>query len=328
MKNFKKLFLGLFVFSFVFIFNIFNFTYANENIEVFVETREGSESYTVEKILEESCEDLLIRAVGEDNVKGSRSDFGFMVEEINGLRETYNDTGAYYELLVDMGNGFESSSMGISNVIVTKDLNAIMLHVNKNTGQPILSYEDGILKLEKKVTEYDSDWNPIEVISSVSNGNVIIDGVEYQTDENGELKIELEAKEYEVKVSKELEDGYPEIKRLTFVLTVFEEEEFIGDLDDYKTYKTIEVKNDKEFTITFNKNVDESLVDNDSIYIVDDNNIIINPVLDVLGDKITVSNENMYEEGKKYYLIIEDRLQSVDDISLDQKQKLEFNIAS
>jgi hypothetical protein len=327
-KNLKKLSLGLVVFSFVFIFNICNFTYANENIEVFVETREGSESYTVEKIMEESCEELLIRAVGEDNVKGSRSDYGFMVEEINGLRETYSDTGAYYELLVDMGNGFESSSMGISNVMVTKDLNAIMLHVNKNTGEAKLSYADGILKLEKKTTDYDENWNPIEVISSVSNGKLIIDGVEYQTDENGELKIELEAKEYEVKASKELEDGYPEIKRLTFILTVFEEEVFTGNLDDYKTYSMMEVKNDKEFIITFNKNVDGSLVDNNSIYIVDENNIIINPILNVLENKITVSNENIYEEGKKYYLIIEDILQSVDDISLDQKQKLEFDIAS
>lgn len=328
MKNLKKLSLGLVVFSFVFIFNIFNFTYANENIEVFVETREGSESYTVEKILEESCEDLLIRAVGEDNVKGSRSDYGLMLEEINGLRETIEDTGAYYQLLVDMGDGFEVSGLGVSNVMVTKDLNAIMLHVNKNTGQPIISYNDGILKLEKEVTKYDSEWNPIEVISPVEHGNLIIDGVEYQTDENGELKIELEAREYEVKVSKELEDGYPEIKRLTLVLTVLEGEEFIGDLDDYKTYSAMEVKNNKEFTITFNKNVEESLVDNNSIYIVDDNNMIINPVLNVLENKITVSNENMYEEGKKYYLIIEDMLKSVDDINLDQKQKLEFNIAS
>jgi hypothetical protein len=58
----------------------------------------------------------------------------------------------------------------------------------------------------------------------------------------------------------------------------------------------------------FNQAVNEENVNEDNLFVMDDNGIIISTTLSVAGDgrSVTVVPEQDYEYGKTYYLVISD----------------------
>lgn len=279
-------------------------------------------SQEIEAVDGQTAEEVFRQALGEENFKGSTSEYGFMVEEVLGEVHTWASDSAYWELLVDMGDGYQSSVLGLSGVKISGDVEGIMLHTNKNTGIPVISCENGYIKLEKKVF----DWaTSKDVFSPVAGADVEIDGNSYTTDENGLAKVDLTAGSYTANVSKQTADGYPEVLRLPLEFEFTELESLEKNIDDYEMLKTMTVESEKEFTVEFSVDADESTAKS-GIYAVDSNGKIVSLDVSVEGANATVSAPlGGYAPGE-YNLIVEKEIQSASGAVLDKAVRLVFTV--
>ena len=87
---------------------------------------------------------------------------------------------------------------------------------------------------------------------------------------------------------------------------------------------------DKEITITFNKDLDKNSVTKDSIYVADSRGNKVETVLkyNPIEETVTVTPSKYYNAGEVYYLYITDKLLSTSGKSISKNIKYSFNIGN
>ena len=138
----------------------------------------------------------LLAAVGkmEDapEIAIKEASFGSYVSEVNGLAEFAHGGMSGWNYRVND----ESPVVGIDEFVV-KDGDEIVLFYGDPYGvgmqYPIADLSrvlsDGIIAFTSRDTTYDEDWNPILEENPVADATVVLDGVTYLTDANGEIVV-------------------------------------------------------------------------------------------------------------------------------------------
>lgn len=314
----------------------------DQEIRVRIEGKFGTlfdETITVTD--EVTGEDLLRTAIGDDAINGEESQYGLLINELLGESAGEEEEGyaTSWGLYVSQGVVLESSPVGISSLQL-EGLEELLLHIKAYdpstygdlTFIPRLdTVQEGQytkLILTKVITTYDENWNPVTSEEVVEGGNLEIDGEEYTTDENGEVKVKLDLGSYFVEIYKEGEN-YPELIRETYEVIV-EFDKFEEDDSDYELWQVEEsnVKSDKEWNIEFNKAVlDSELYDN--IVVVDSNKYIMENEIEFSNDGKTLHvnpPQDGYNVGEDYTLYIKNKIESEDGEVLNKSWKVEFTI--
>ncbi|WP_432408116.1 Ig-like domain-containing protein [Wukongibacter sp. M2B1] len=291
---------------------------------------------------EESGEDLLRTAIGDEEIDGEVSQYGLLINGL--LGETAGESGEGYTtswgLYVSNDGMLESSEVGISSLQL-EGLEELLLHIKAYepstyadlTFIPRLEMiqEGAYTKLtaKKVVTTYDENWNPVISEEMVEGAKLEIEGNIYATDENGEVKVELEEGSYDVYVSKEGKN-YPELVRETYEIIV-EYSKFDEDDNNYDLWQSenIDVKSNKTWNIVFNMEIMEDSLQ-DSIMVVDSERNIVTGEVKVDSDNKTVkvmAPQNVYDAGATYTLYIKKEIQSIDGKTLKRSLRMPFTIA-
>ena len=204
--------------------SVFAGTENAHNIRVRVE---GKDSILFNKVVnwdgEKSALEFFKETVGESNVIGDESAYGFMVTSLfdeSGISgEGYSTSWGLY---VDNGEGLNSASLGIStlNLENVKELlfhyKAIDSSYTNLTYLPRVEINNQILKVNKEITTYDASFNPMVSEEAFEGANVELNGKNYISDENGEIDLSfVKAGTYNVKVKKD-GDNYPILIRSEF----------------------------------------------------------------------------------------------------------------
>ncbi|SHK28909.1 Ig-like domain-containing protein [Paramaledivibacter caminithermalis] len=290
---------------------------------------------------EETGEDLLRTAIGDDQIVGDEGQWGLFINGLLGemAGESRDGYMTSWGLYVAENGVLKSSPTSISTLQIG-GIDELLLHLKASdlatwsdlTFIPRLyTVQEGkITKLivKKVVTTYDENWNTVESEKIEEGALLTIDGIEYITDENGEVSIELQEGTYEVNVSKEGEN-YPELIRDTFELIV-EYDKFDGDDSDYELWKVEnpDVALDKTWTIKFNDDVLESSL-NDAIVVVDSEGYIVTCEIQLLEDNKTIkvyAPQGGYDVGENYTLYIKNEIESKDGKVLNKSWKVPFTI--
>lgn len=340
----KRLLSIALIFAIVLSFSpVFNFnTYADSSntIRVRIEGKDGKLfDNQIEVTNEETGLDLLKTALGEENIEGKDGQWGFLVEGILGEKgEPGEGYSTSWGLYADKNGKLESASVGISSLQL-EGIDELLLHIKATDAswsdltyipklEVVQEGNNAKLTAKKIVTSYDENWKSVESEEPASGSVVEIEGIEYTTDKNGEIKVVLSPGNYDVKVSKE-GSNYPELVRRTFNITV-EENKFNEDDSNYTLWskENTNVNTDKVWKIKFNKDILESSLGN-NILVVDSNKNII-PVevkLNSENNKIVHVNYpgNGYDFGE-YTLYIKNAIKSSDEKELKTALRMPFTV--
>lgn len=106
----------------------------------------------------------------------------------------------------------------------------------------------------------------------------------------------------------------------------FNSKAFAATYKDMGFYEN--VNNYKQFTIKFSDEVDESTINNNNVYVQDDNGTSqkIKYVFEDDHKTVIVQPEMEYESGEKYYLYVNDKVKSKKEKSVKEPAKIGFSI--
>jgi hypothetical protein len=86
------------------------------------------------------------------------------------------------------------------------------------------------------------------------------------------------------------------------------------------------VNQDKVWTVNFSNDIDETTVNKDNVYVLDDEGNKVEVKLEVSGKALIISPVENYKSGHKYKLYISDKVQSVNKKALKKALEYEFNV--
>lgn len=119
-----------------------------------------------------------------------------------------------------------SPDVGISDYSLSDNDCVVLYYGGYPCSIPIVNTDrldsDRIIKFTSNDTEYDSDWNAVKVVNNIKDAKVTVNGTEYKTDENGEIKISSDniQSEMSVQIDKKDSAGAPVVLRLAPDYTV------------------------------------------------------------------------------------------------------------
>ena len=119
-----------------------------------------------------------------------------------------------------------SPDVGISDYSLSDNDCVVLYYGGYPCSIPIVNTDrldsDRIIKFTSNDTEYDSDWNAVKVVNNIKDATVTVNGTEYKTDENGEIKISSDniQSEMSVQIDKKDSSGAPAVLRLAPDYTV------------------------------------------------------------------------------------------------------------
>ena len=192
---------------------------------------EGKDSTHIDKVAvwdgEKSALDFFKEEVGEANVVGSSSGYGFMVtslfDEAGISGEGYSTNWGLY---VDNGSGINSASVGISTLDLS-NVKELLFHYKATengtyadlTYIPRVEIDGQILTVNKEVITYAEDWSKTVSNEVFAGAEIQINGKDYVSDASGEIDLShLKAGNLDVKVKKD-GDNYPLLIRSEFSIT-------------------------------------------------------------------------------------------------------------
>lgn len=113
----------------------------------------------------------------------------------------------------------------------------------------------------------------------------------------------------------------------SFIISLFfNSKAFAAAYRDMGFYEN--VNNDKKFTIKFSTEVDESTINNNTVYVQAENGILqkIKYVFQDDHKTVVVQPETEYESGEKYYLYVNDKVKSKNEKSIKEPVKVGFSV--
>lgn len=198
-----------------------------------------------------TIQDVLIYADEiSEKITLSGADAGY-ITAVNG--ETAGTYGGYDGWLVRL-NGADIS-YGIGDVAVSNG-DSIVLYYGDPFGVgmqfPEFSYKNGTLTVTSKDTIYDNNFTPSTVVNPVANADVVIDGANYKTDENGQIALSLSEGNHSVDISKYAQNGCPLVLRPASDFKIVVTSEMIGTttVEETTAPVTTAVTEDAEVTGT------------------------------------------------------------------------------
>lgn len=137
------------------------------------------------------------------------------ISEVNGISSgKFGGWDGWYFAVNDI-----SPDVGINDYVLSDNDSLVLYYGGYPCAIPLVDTSrldsDGIIKFTSVDTEYDSDWNPTKVVNSIKDAVVTVNGSNYTTDNNGEIKISsanLEAV-MSVQIDKKDSTGAPAVLR-------------------------------------------------------------------------------------------------------------------
>jgi hypothetical protein len=240
----------------------------------------------------------------------------------------YNTGKTYYlyitnKLLSTSGETISKNikyGFNIGNIVLDKETKmGDYLEISENKEWIVkLNEAMDLSKFESnKIKVYDEECNEISVVSTAIENKTIKIKPKNSYD-NGKV--------YYLLVNGLISEKGTGLKKVQWIKYTIIEDEF--DENSYGGPKTF--MQDKEITITFNKDLDKNSVTKDSIYVADSRGNKVETVLkyNPIEETVTVTPSKYYNAGEVYYLYITDKLLSTSGKSISKNIKYSFNIGN
>lgn len=137
------------------------------------------------------------------------------ISEVNGISSgKFGGWDGWYFAVNDT-----SPDVGINDYVLSDNDSLVLYYGGYPCAIPLVDTSrldsDGIIKFTSVDTEYDSDWNPTKVFNSIKDAIVTVNGSNYITDNNGEIKISSDNLEavMSVQIDKKDSAGAPAVLR-------------------------------------------------------------------------------------------------------------------